>query len=125
MKKLLVMVMAATFALTTLVATATTAEAKHRHGDRVWPFVAGGVLGFGLGYGLAPRRQYAYPPTYYPAYPRAYYPRPYAPNRLYRARSQHVQWCSWRYRTYNPATDTFFIRRGVPAYCVSPYRRPY
>ncbi len=34
--------------------------------------------------------------------------------------------CMWsgapaRYRTYNPGTNTFFIRKGVPAVCVSPY----
>lgn len=32
----------------------------------------------------------------------------------------HVAWCSQRYRTYNPATDTYFARRGVAARCVSP-----
>jgi hypothetical protein len=33
----------------------------------------------------------------------------------------HVQWCASRYRTYNPYTNTFFIKKGVPAVCVSPY----
>ncbi len=33
----------------------------------------------------------------------------------------HVAWCEWRYKTYNPATDTYYARPGVPAYCHSPY----
>ena len=27
------------------------------------------------------------------------------------------------YRTYNPSSDTFFIRPGVPARCVAPFDR--
>ena len=37
--------------------------------------------------------------------------------------NEHVAWCSARYRTYNPATDSYFIRRGVPARCISPDMR--
>lgn len=33
---------------------------------------------------------------------------------------EHVAWCTSRYRTYNPTTDTYFVRRGVAARCVSP-----
>jgi hypothetical protein len=33
----------------------------------------------------------------------------------------HVQWCMNRYRTYDPATDTYFPRIGVRARCSSPY----
>ena len=32
----------------------------------------------------------------------------------------HVQWCM-RYRTYDPATDTFYPEIGVRARCISPY----
>jgi hypothetical protein len=32
----------------------------------------------------------------------------------------HVQWCM-RYRTYDPATDTFYPEIGVRARCNSPY----
>jgi hypothetical protein len=35
--------------------------------------------------------------------------------------SAHVQWCMARYRTYDPATDTYFPRVGVRARCSSPY----
>jgi hypothetical protein len=33
----------------------------------------------------------------------------------------HVQWCINRYRTYDPATDTYVPRIGVRARCRSPY----
>jgi hypothetical protein len=36
--------------------------------------------------------------------------------------SAHVQWCMNRYRTYDPATDTYIPRVGQRAYCNSPYR---
>ena len=45
-------------------------------------------------------------------------PYPYYP---YYLSNPHIAWCLAHYRTYNPATNTFFIRRGVPAVCVSPY----
>lgn len=32
----------------------------------------------------------------------------------------HIQWCS-RYRTYDPATDTYFPQIGVRARCNSPF----
>jgi hypothetical protein len=39
----------------------------------------------------------------------------------YSGPQSHVAWCESRYRTYNPATDTYFVRPGVPAVCHSPY----
>jgi hypothetical protein len=39
----------------------------------------------------------------------------------YSGPTSHRAWCEWRYKTYNPATDTYFIRPGVPAACHSPY----
>jgi hypothetical protein len=39
----------------------------------------------------------------------------------YGGRSAHVQWCLNRYRTYDPATDTYIPRVGERAYCNSPY----
>jgi hypothetical protein len=35
--------------------------------------------------------------------------------------SSHVQWCSQRYRTYDPGSDTYVPSAGVRARCVSPY----
>lgn len=39
----------------------------------------------------------------------------------YGGSSAHVQWCMNRYRTYDPATDTYIPRVGERAYCDSPY----
>ena len=40
-----------------------------------------------------------------------------------RGASRHVEWCSNRYRTYDPRTDTFIARVGGPRVrCGSPYR---
>jgi hypothetical protein len=73
---------------------------RHRHSNNwVAPFVFGSVLGYGLG--------------------SAYYNQPYYGSGYYG--DAHVRWCMDRYRTYNPATNTYFIRRGVPAVCYSPY----
>ena len=33
----------------------------------------------------------------------------------------HVQWCASHYRTYNPATNTYWAKRGVQKICHSPY----
>ena len=33
----------------------------------------------------------------------------------------HTAWCEWRYKTYNPATDQFYAKPGVLAYCHAPY----
>lgn len=73
---------------------------RNRHnGGWVAPFVFGSVLGYGLG-------------SYYnngPYYGSGYY------------NDAHVQWCLDHYRTYNPRTNTYFIRRGVAVACNSPY----
>jgi hypothetical protein len=37
-------------------------------------------------------------------------------------RGRHVDWCSARYRSYNPRTNTWVSSRGVVRSCVSPYR---
>lgn len=36
-------------------------------------------------------------------------------------RGRHVDWCSARYRSYNPATNTWVSARGVVRRCISPY----
>jgi hypothetical protein len=43
-----------------------------------------------------------------------------APSRP-RYSSSHVQWCSQRYRTYDPGSDTYAPSAGVRARCASPY----
>jgi len=43
------------------------------------------------------------------------------PYRHFYRTSPHVQWCLSHYRTYNPATNLYFIKKGVPAVCISPF----
>jgi hypothetical protein len=73
-----------------------------------------------------------WPPMYpYPMHPHhphggVYFSMPFfgfqiGPRYGYPSRSLHVQWCASHYKTYNPYTNTFFIKKGVPAVCVSPY----
>lgn len=38
------------------------------------------------------------------------------------AGSRHVRWCSNRYRSYDPSTDTYVTYGGDVRRCVSPYR---
>lgn len=114
MKKIFAAALAAAVAAGGFAATTGEAAAKpwhpkyhysHKHHHRHHgPNFFGGPFFLGLGLGLVA-------PRYYPAYP------------AYGARygNAHVQWCINRYRTYNPATNTYFIRKGVPAVCVSPY----
>lgn len=108
MKKIVALATAATIAAG--IAVASTGEAAAHPGP-------GPNLSFGFSFGG---------PGYYPGpyqYPHMY--RPYMqPRPMHRSNfrwSKHVQWCSWRYKTYNPASNTFFIRKGVRAVCVSPY----
>lgn len=43
--------------------------------------------------------------------------------RTYRVRSSaHVEWCAWRYRSYDVRSDTFQPHHGPPRYCRSPYQ---
>lgn len=44
------------------------------------------------------------------------------PGRAQARSSQHVQWCSDRYRSYRASDDTYVPRAGVRARCSSPYR---
>ena len=62
------------------------------------------LFGFGFGPQLYPYQ------TYYPLQTYSTY-----------STSPHVEWCLNQYRTYNPSTNLFFIKKGVPAACVSPF----
>jgi hypothetical protein len=45
---------------------------------------------------------------------------------VYAGLSPHQLWCLRNHpRTYNPATNTFYIRPGVVAVCISPYFNPF
>jgi BA14K-like protein len=56
-----------------------------------------------------------------------YHYQPRHPRPVYRHRpvihisQAHVQWCYNRYRTYDHRSNSFVIRHGQRAYCVSPY----
>ena len=66
-----------------------------------------------------------YGPRYYGGYYGPPPPRPYYRHRGYKKHyyggNAHVNWCLHRYKTYNPATNTYFRKPGVPAVCHSPY----
>jgi hypothetical protein len=116
MKKILAAFLATAVGVGGLTVTAGEASAKqwhpkrhhHYHQRHHGPNFFAGPFFLGLGLGFAAPRYYRTYPAY-PAYP------------AYGYGNAHVQWCLSRYRTYNPATNTYFIRKGVPAACVSPY----
>ena len=43
--------------------------------------------------------------------------------RPHRHGSRHIAWCSDRYRSYNPRTNTWVAYSGKVRQCISPYRR--
>jgi len=109
MKKLMALGLAAVVAATSIATTITSASAgdrddwrhrphiMHRQNDNIAPFFFGSIFGSLFGSMLA----------------QPYYGQRYS--------NPHVEWCFAHYRTYNPATNTFFKTRGVRAVCVSPY----
>ena len=109
LKRIAAMSLAAAIATTTSLAVTDPTKAEVR-------------VGVGIGFGY-PASNPWYGPYPYPAsrvYPRAYPIAPrYAPKAYYprAAAGGHVQRCLARYRTYNPATDLYFVRPGVAARC--------
>jgi hypothetical protein len=137
MKKTLSIALAATVAASAIAFSAADASAapywkgKWNGGWNRWnggaaAAVIGGIVGLGiLSQAYRPYYGYGYG---YPAYGYGYgYGYPYRYSypaygySTYGGGSAHVQWCLNRYRTYNPATNTYFIRVGVPAVCHSPF----
>ena len=114
------MALAGAIALGSLAIAVSAADAGgYRYGPhRGWR--AGPTVGFNFGF-VAPvyPAPYAYypppppPPVYrvYPAYP-AY------PVGLTQA---HVDWCSGRYQSYDPRTDTYIGWDGFAHRCIAPY----
>lgn len=90
-------------------------------------FVAGAALGLGAGLLIArppPPVYYAPPPppVYYVPPPAAYYPPPPPPVYYNRSWTEaHIEWCLARYRSYNPATNTFTGYDGLQHECRGPY----
>ena len=90
MKRLIALSLAALLATTALGATMTGASAASGNDNKAPPFLSGMVLWWLL------------QPSYHPLHPQA-----------------SDQWCRTHYRTYNPATGKFYVKRGVLAACVS------
>jgi hypothetical protein len=111
MKKIAALGLATAMAATAALAVTSTADAKPNwpyppfpmHQHHYYPHNNGFFLGFSFG------PQFGQP--YYGGYPYRYAG----------SSNLHVQWCASHYKTYNPYTNTFFIRKGVPATCRSPY----
>ena len=119
MKKALSIGLAAAIAASAIAVSAAPASAHGWHrNDGAGLAVFGAILGLAA-IAAANQDRYDYGYYDYRPYPGpyyGYYGRPY-----YRGYNPHVAWCLSHYRTYNPATNTYFIRRGVPATCYSPY----
>ena len=119
MKTPLTIALAAGLAVSTIGLSAAPAAAGGRH----WHSNTGAAIAvFGAIAGIAAvaaanQHRYGYYNGYYdypPPPPRIHY-------RHYSGYSPHAAWCASHYRTYNPATNTYYRRAGVPAVCYSPY----
>ena len=102
MKKLIALSLAAVVAVTSIGATITIASAHgrdnwHERMHRDYDQSRGRPFGYVGPFFIEPNTDYQSDP--------------------------HLAWCLAHYKTYNPATNRFFIKRGVSAVCVSPY--PY
>lgn len=112
--------------LTGATLTTQTQSAKAAEGWQVGVGIAGGLAaGALLGSALSQPRYYAQPPRYYaappPVYapPPAYYPAP-APVVVYRPAPWSPGWyeyCSNRYRSFNPNTGYFLAYSGQYQFC--------
>ncbi len=120
MRKTISLALAGALAVSAVAVTAGEASAGHK-GDRAAIAIFSAIAG--LAAAAAARPNYYYPPPPYGYYGyQPYYAKPYYNGRYYGGPySAHVEWCLSRYRTYNPATNTYFRRAGVPAVCYSPY----
>jgi hypothetical protein len=102
MKKTATLGIAAAIAATATLAVAGSADAKPYWPNQPYPMHhAHPHNGFFFGFSFGPRFVQPYPYRF--------------------AGNLHVQWCASHYKTYNPYTNTFFVKKGVPAVCVSPY----
>ncbi len=149
MNRIAAAVLAAIVGITPVVAASSSAEAKdwrqsykngrpmpppHYNNGTNWNGVgaglaAGAALGLGAGLLLnrpppppppvyyAPRR----PPVVYYAPAPAYYPPPPPPVYGRGWTEAHIEWCLDRYRSYNPATNTFTGYDGYQHECRGPY----
>lgn len=119
MKKLLIAVAAGLMTLSALPATAGTAgqERPYNSGPMSGPMNHGPMNGPGHN-NSGPGRPG--PGNEYGNWDDRWGARPAPPPRGWGRNNdwyRHVRACSQRYRSYNPRTDTFVVRRGVAARC--------
>ena len=117
MRQPLSIALAATIAVSAIGLAATPAAARDRHwqsNDGAAIAVFGAIATIAAIAAASQHRNDYYYGGYPPPPPRyhGYYYRGYSP---------HVQWCLDHYRTYNPATNTYYRQPGVPAVCYAPY----
>lgn len=120
MRKLLIAAAAGLMTLSALPATAGAASAGAAPQER--PYNAGPMNGpmHGPQHGPGPGRPGAGPDQMYGTWDDHWGARPPAPPRGWTRHNdwyRHVRACSQRYRSYNPRTDSFTVRRGVYARC--------
>ena len=116
MKKALSIALAASLAVSAIAVSAAPASAHPRYwrnNDGAAIAIFGAIAGIAA---IAAVNQHRYDYYYY-----GYPPPPRYYGGYYRGSSPHVAWCANHYRTYNPATNTYFAKPGVPAVCYSPY----
>ncbi len=92
-----------------MAVTTQTADAKH---GRNGAFAAGAVIGLATGAIIgshAHRRYYAPPPRYVAPAPVYYRPAPWSP--------EWYQYCSSKYRSFNPNTGYFLSYSGKYRFC--------
>lgn len=106
---------------------------RYRHrdrGDAAAAAIVGGIVGLGIGAALASPRYYEPAPRYYEPAPRYYERRVYRPKPVYRAAPRYYssnvlrpwsrEWydyCSARYRSFDPRSGTFQPYHGPRQFC--------
>jgi len=103
---------------------------RHKNNDNLGAAVAAGVIGLAAGailLGATSRPSYAGPPPveYYPQapYPQAPYPQAPYPGRVHGPVGYQpwspawYQYCSSKYRSFNPSSGTFTTYSGVQKFC--------
>ena len=125
MKKLFALGLAAVIAAGAISTTASEAAAKP------WGYYPYSGPLFGPSRSFGPRNgatlffgspgfSFSFGAPVYRSYPRPFYRTFRAP--MYRVSNPHVAWCFRHYpNTYNPATNIYFVKKGVPAVCISPF----
>jgi hypothetical protein len=122
----------AAFAAFASLAAPATVQAAETLSPEAPVILAGGGYyerdpGFGIhrprhpGKGFSLEFQFGHPNVIHvPRYPNVIHV-PRHPRPVIHLTRNHVQWCYNRYRTYDHRSNSFVIRHGQRAYCVSPF----